>query len=80
MYPRIHSKGAVVAIALGVLLCGLSGAAFGHGKGALLDSGSRGGYAWTVEASGGRSSASCLEVAIAHRHGRFSFDRSRFRR
>src|SRR4051812_2888290 len=41
--------------------------------------GRRGSSSWTIEASRLAGSRPCLTVAITHRHGRFSYDRSRFR-
>jgi hypothetical protein len=48
-----------------------------------LDQGSVRSYSWSVDAADGAmgtsAAAPCLRVAITHRHGRFSYDRSRFR-
>ncbi len=49
----------------------------------LIAQGRQSSYSWTVNAGSGEASASsarpCLTVAITHRHGPFSYDRSRFR-
>jgi hypothetical protein len=48
-----------------------------------LDAGRESSYSWSVEAgeeaAGSGAPSTCLRVAITHRHGRFSYDRSRFR-
>jgi hypothetical protein len=44
-----------------------------------LAAGQRGSYSWTVEGSRLAGPTPCLSVAITHRHGPFSYDRSRFR-
>jgi hypothetical protein len=44
-----------------------------------LAAGQRGSYSWTVKASRLAGPKPCLSVAITHRHGPFSYDRSRFR-
>jgi hypothetical protein len=44
-----------------------------------LDKGRSGGYAFLVEGKRGSAAGLCLRVSVLHRHGRFSFDRSRFR-
>lgn len=44
-----------------------------------LAAGQRGSYSWALKASRLSAPRPCLSVAITHRHGPFSFDRSRFR-
>ena len=44
-----------------------------------LAAGHRGSYSWTVKASRLSGPRPCVSVAIAHHHGPFSYDRSRFR-
>jgi hypothetical protein len=43
-----------------------------------LDAGQRGNYSWSVKASRLAGSWPCVSVAITHRHGPLSYDRSRF--
>lgn len=44
-----------------------------------LQQGRSGAYAFVVEAKRGAAAGLCLRVSVLHRHGPFSFDRSRFR-
>jgi hypothetical protein len=44
-----------------------------------LGQGRSGGYSFLVEGKRGDAAGLCLRVSVLHRHGRFSFDRSRFR-
>jgi hypothetical protein len=43
-----------------------------------LATGQRGSYSWSVKAGRLAGSRPCVSVAITHRHGPFSYDRSRF--
>jgi hypothetical protein len=43
-----------------------------------LAAGHQGSYSWSVKASRLTGSRPCVNVAITHRHGPFSYDRSRF--
>jgi hypothetical protein len=75
MYSRIHGP-AAIATFLALLLCG-SAAATGTREGEALR-GRNGAYSWSL-AAGAPHGDPCLEVSIVHRHGRFGFDRTRFR-
>lgn len=70
---------ATALLALLVLVCpSLALAASPSPAPMPLGAGQRGSYAWSVKASRLVGPRPCVSVAITHRHGPFSFDRSRF--
>jgi hypothetical protein len=79
MAARDRRSLATALLALLVLTCpSLASAALSSPAPTPLAAGQRGTYSWSVKASRLAGSRPCVSVAISHRHGPFSYDRSRF--
>jgi hypothetical protein len=67
-------------MALGALLVLAAGAVAKQAVWRGLRDDEAGAYSWSVAAASEERGTACLKVAILHRHGRFAYDRSKFRR